>query len=63
MPEYKIEVEVAEPVKPQGVVMQTVSGKPAENLPTANDVVEMVSLKYALRKDVALALLRNLFGA
>lgn len=52
-----------EPVKPQGVVMQTVSGKPAENLPTANDVVEMVSLKYALRKDVALALLRNLFGA
>lgn len=63
MPEYKIEVEVAKPVKPQGVVMQTVSGKPAENLPTANDVVEMVSLKYALRKDVALALLRNLFGA
>lgn len=52
-----------EPVKPHGVVMQTVSGKPAENLPTANDVVEMVSLKYALRKDVALALLRNLFGA
>lgn len=52
-----------EPVKPQGVVMQTVSGKPAESLPTANDVVEMVSLKYALRKDVALALLRNLFGA
>lgn len=56
-------VVVPEPTKPQGVVMQTVSGKPAENLPTANDVVEMVSLKYALRKDVALALLRNLFGA
>lgn len=63
MPEDEPAVAVPEPVKPQGVMMQTVSGKPAENLPTANDVVEMVSLKYALRKDVALALLRNLFGA
>ena len=63
MPEDAPVVAVPEPVKPQGVMMQTVSGKPAENLPTANDVVEMVSLKYALRKDVALALLRNLFGA
>ena len=63
MPEDDPVAAVPEPVKPQGVVMQTVSGKPAENLPTANDVVEMVSLRYALRKDVALALLRNLFGA
>lgn len=63
MPDDEPNAAVPAPVKPQGVVMQTVSGKPAENLPTANDVVEMVSLKYALRKDVALALLRNLFGA
>ena len=63
MPEDEPKAAAAqEPIKPHGVVMQTVSGKPAENLPTANDVVEMVSLKYALRKDVALALLRNLFG-
>lgn len=63
MPDDEPKAAVPAPVKPQGVVMQTVSGKPAENLPTADDVVEMVSLKYALRKDVALALLRNLFGA
>lgn len=63
MPDDEPKAAVPAPVKPRGVVMQTVSGKPAENLPTANDVVEMVSLKYALRKDVALALLRNMFGA
>lgn len=57
---------IVEPIAPRpmprGVALSTVSGKPAENLPTAEQVVELVSLKFALRVDVARRLLVDLFG-